>query len=82
MTTTSSPLLAAEVLFLGDDLLPWLLLAFGAALVVGNLAAFVRPPRPSDDATDPLPRPPLGRSLVLILLGTVAAVWALASLLR
>ena len=31
-------------LFLGKDLLAWLVLAFGAALVVGNVAALVRPP--------------------------------------
>ena len=78
----STALFAAEVLFLGDDLLLWLLLAFGAAMVVGSLAAFVRPPRPSDEATERPPRPALGRSLVFIILGSVAAVWALASLLR
>ena len=30
----------------GDDLLPWLLLAFGAAMVVGNGLALIRPPTP------------------------------------
>ena len=30
--------------FLGDDLLPWLVLALGGALLVGNVAALVRPP--------------------------------------
>ena len=81
-TLMSAAVLAAEVFFLGDDLLPWLLLAFGAAMVVGNLAAFVRPPRPSEEATERTPRPLLGRSLVFILIGSVASVWALASLLR
>ena len=36
--------LGSEVLFLGDDLLPWLLLAFGAAMVAGNVFAMIKPP--------------------------------------
>lgn len=32
-------------LFLGKDLIVWLVLAFGAALVAGNLAAILRPPQ-------------------------------------
>jgi hypothetical protein len=64
---------------LGDDLLPWLTLAIGAALAVGTLLAVVRP-RPDDEKGD-LPRPPLGRSIVMIALGSTAAVWGLASLL-
>lgn len=69
--------------FLGDDLLPWLLLAFGAAMVVGNVAAILRPPaaRPGDLDEHRQP-PPLGRSLALITLGAVAAIWALASLIK
>ena len=31
-------------MFLGDDLLAWLVLALGGALLVGNVAAIVRPP--------------------------------------
>ncbi|MEZ5144429.1 MAG: hypothetical protein R2726_18235 [Acidimicrobiales bacterium] len=68
-------------MFLGDDLLPWLVLAFGAALAVGNGLALVRPPRPTADADEAPARPPLARSLVMITLGLVAAVWGLASLL-
>ena len=48
--------------FLGEDLLAWLVLAFGGAMLVGNVAALVRPParpRPGE-----LSRAPLGRSLV------------------
>jgi hypothetical protein len=68
--------------FLGGDLLPWLLLAFGAAMVVGNLLALVRPPRPRPGELDrPAERPPLGRTLALVALGAIAAIWALASLL-
>lgn len=76
-----------EVLFLGDDFMPWMVLAFGAALVVGNLLALVRPPKgdaASDAAVDPeLPpaRPPMARTVVMIAIGAVAAAWGLASLL-
>jgi hypothetical protein len=65
----------------GDDLLPWLLLALGAALFVGNVYAIVRPPeRPV--AEGDLQRAPVARSIIMALIGFVAAVWALASLLR
>jgi hypothetical protein len=66
-------------MFLGEDLLPWLVLAIGAALAGGTILALVRP-RP-DGKEGELDRPPLGRSLVMIAIGTVAAVWGLASLL-
>jgi hypothetical protein len=66
------------VAFLGDDLLAWLVLALGGALAVGTALALVRP-RPTG-AKEDLPRPPLVRSLLMIALGTVAAVWGLASL--
>jgi hypothetical protein len=63
---------------LGDDLLPYLVLALGAALVFGNGMALVRPPRQTKG--DELARAPVGRSAVMIAIGFVAAVWALASL--
>jgi hypothetical protein len=66
--------------FLGDDLLAWLMLALGAALFVGSTAAVIRPPeRPREEGA--LERAPVGRSVVMALVGLVAAVWALASLL-
>jgi hypothetical protein len=66
-------------MFLGEDLLAWLTLAFGGALFVGNLLAIVKPPaRQLDDAN--LERAPVVRSAVFAGLGFVAAVWALASL--
>ena len=65
-------------MFLGDDLLPYLVLALGAALVVGNGMALVRPPREAKKGE--LARAPVGRSAVMIAIGLVAAVWALASL--
>ena len=58
-------------MFLGEDLLAWLVLAIGAALAVGTTLALVRP-RPDDQEGD-LPRAPLGRSLVMITVGTLAA---------
>jgi hypothetical protein len=63
---------------LGDDLLPLLVLALGAAMVVGSGLALVRPPAKTDDGD--LPRAPLGRSLGFIAIGAIAAIWALASL--
>jgi hypothetical protein len=64
--------------FLGDDLLPYLVLALGAALVFGNGMALVRPPKQAKEGE--LSRAPVGRSVVMIAIGFVAAVWALASL--
>jgi hypothetical protein len=63
---------------LGDDLLPWLLLAMGGALAIGTAVALVRPPDRRDEGD--LTRPPLARSLVMIAIGALAAVWGLASL--
>lgn len=66
-------------MLLGDDLLPLLLLAFGAAMVVGSLLALVRPPQ--QRGKEDLARPPLSRSVGMIVIGAIAALWALASLL-
>jgi hypothetical protein len=65
--------------FLGEDLLPWLVLAIGGALAIGTIIALVRPPK--NPETGDLARPPLVRSIVMITLGSVAAIWGLASLL-
>jgi hypothetical protein len=67
-------------MFLGDDLLTWLLLALGGALLVGNVLAIVRPP--AHAAEGDLRRAPLGRSLVMAAVGGLASVWALASLIK
>jgi hypothetical protein len=66
-------------MFLGEDLLAWLTLAFGGALFVGNLLAVVRPPERQLDESN-LDRAPVARSLVFAGVGLVAALWALASL--
>ena len=75
---------ADDQLFLGNDLLPWLLLAVGGALVVANIAALIRPPRAegTTSTSERVERPPLGRVLPLIVLGLVVSVWAGASLLH
>ena len=66
-------------MFLGEDLLAWLVLAFGGALFVGNGLAIVKPPAQQLDESN-LERAPLLRSAVYAGIGLVAAVWALASL--
>lgn len=66
--------------FLGDDLLPLLVLALGAAMVFGNAAALIRPPEVKVKETD-LTDAPRTRSLMMIGIGALAAVWALATLL-
>lgn len=65
-------------MFLGDDLLPLLVLALGAAMVAGNGLALVRPPEAPREGE--LDRAPATRSIVMIVVGLVAATWALASL--
>lgn len=66
--------------FLGDDLLVYLVLAIGAALVAGNLAAILRPPPRATRNQGELERAPVSRSLVMAGIGLVAALWALVSL--
>ena len=66
-------------MFLGQDLLPLLVLALGGAMAVGSALALVRPRDETPEGE--LARPPVGRSAVMIAVGTLAAVWALASLL-
>jgi hypothetical protein len=65
-------------MFLGDDLLKWMVLALGGALFAGNLIALVKPPPTPKDGD--LARAPLARSIFMGVLGLLAALWALASL--
>jgi hypothetical protein len=64
--------------FLGDDLLTWLVMALGGALFAGNLLALIKPPPPKEGD---LAKAPVARSIVMGVIGLVAAVWALASLI-
>lgn len=62
----------------GDDILAQLVLALGAAMAVGSALALVKAPRRR--AGSDLARPPVARSVAMIAVGLVAALWALASL--
>ncbi len=70
-------------LFLGDDFLPWIVLALGAAMVAGNVLALVRPPAARGDEArpDPSAKPPVVRAAVMIVIGAIAAIWGIASLI-
>ncbi len=65
-------------MFLGENLLAWLMLAIGGALGVGNVLAVVRPPVEAREGE--LERAPIARSLVMAAVGFVVAIWGLASL--
>jgi hypothetical protein len=65
-------------LLLGNNLLAYVFLALGGALVVGNGLALVRPPQHLDQGD--LRRAPVGRTATMIVVGAVVAIWALASL--
>lgn len=67
-------------MFLGEDLLAWLVLALGGALAVGNVLAVVRPPAQQRDPDD-LKKAPIGRTLLMAAVGFVAAMWGLVSLI-
>ena len=67
-------------MFLGKDLIVWLLLALGGALFVGNVMALVRPPeRPR--AEGDLEQAPRARSIGQALVGLLVALAALAALI-
>ena len=70
----------AQTLFLGENLLPLLALAFGGALIVGPALALIRPPGDKRNESD-LDRPPLIRTVSFIVIGLVMTIWALATLL-
>jgi hypothetical protein len=77
-------------MFLGDNIIVYLVLALGGALAVGNIAALVRPPdkeKKSDSKKDnednnDLSKAPVLRSLIMAVIGATAAVWAMASLVK
>ena len=65
-------------MFLGDNLLAYLVLALGGALLVGNGLALLRPPPAPKEGE--LARAPVGRTVVMMVIGAIATIWALASL--
>ena len=71
-------------MFLGKDLLAYLVLALGGAMCVGNVLAIVRPPsatRKPKHASDDLDQAPIARTITMAIVGGIAAAWALVSLL-
>ena len=66
-------------MFLGEDLLPLLVLALGAAMAGGSALALVRPPAETREGE--LARAPVARSAVMIAVGLLGSVWAVATLL-
>jgi len=71
-------------MFLGKDLLAYLVLALGGAMCVGNVLAIVRPPsttKKPKHASEDLDRAPIARTITMAIVGGVAAAWALVSLL-
>ena len=66
-------------MFLGEDILAWLVIALGGAMFAGNIAALIRPPKQRSDAND-LTKAPVLRSVVMATIGAIAALWALVSL--
>ena len=73
-----TPTLLAESFLTPDDLV-YLVLALGAALVVGNGLALVRPPKSTENGE--LSRAPVARTAVMMAVGVIAAVWAIATLI-
>ena len=65
-------------MFLGEDLLAWLVLAIGGAMAVGSVLAVIRPPGQRKEGD--LDAAPVGRSLAFAAVGLIGAIWALGSL--
>lgn len=65
-------------MFLGDNFLPMMVLALGGAMAVGNGLALIRPR--GDAPEGELARAPVGRTVVMVVVGVVASIWAIASL--
>lgn len=66
-------------MFLGEDILAWLVLAFGGAMFVGNVLALIRPPQEQAEGNNRVVAPK-ARTIMMALVGLVAALWALVSL--
>jgi hypothetical protein len=68
-------------MFLGKNLLAYLVMALGFALASGNIMALVKPP-PRAHAEGDLAQAPKARSYLMIAIGAIAGLWSLASLIR
>ncbi|MFI0460511.1 MAG: hypothetical protein ACH36C_00525 [Ilumatobacteraceae bacterium] len=68
-------------MFLGKNLLAYLVMALGFALSAGNIMALVKPP-PRARAEGDFAEAPKGRSYLMIAIGAIAGLWSLASLIR
>ena len=64
---------------LGENFLPFLALALGAALVLGNGLALLRPNPNREDGE--LDRPPLARTIIQMVIGGIASLWSIATIL-
>jgi hypothetical protein len=68
-------------MFLGENLIVYLVLALGGALAVGNILALIKPPeQPKVDGD--LASAPKGRSLTMAIIGSIAALWSIVSLIQ
>jgi len=67
-------------MFLGKNLIVWLLLALGGALFAGNVMALVRPPNAPRKDSD-LEMAPRRRSVMMAALGLVVAIAAVGALI-
>ncbi len=67
-------------MFLGENLIIYLVLALGGALAVGNILALVKPPEEPKVDGD-LASAPKARSLTMAIIGSIAALWSIVSLI-
>jgi hypothetical protein len=63
----------------GPDFLAYLVLALGGAMAAGSVMALVRPPENPKDGD--LDRAPVARSVFMAVLGGLASLWAIATLI-
>lgn len=68
-------------MFLGENLIVYLVLALGGALAVGNILALIKPPEQPNVDGD-LASAPKARSLTMAIIGLIAALWSIVSLIQ
>jgi hypothetical protein len=76
---TDAVILSENANFLGDDLIVWLLLALGGALLAGNVMALIRPPQQRSESD--LATAPRWRSILMAVIGLIVVVAALGGLI-